>query len=77
MFIHSKFPSTEIAIHGIKNEGTTGRFEVKIGGRIIHSKAGGKVGKAENSEERNNIVLAIKNVLASRYVDFSITGNAS
>ena len=74
MYLHTKFPSTEILIHGVKNEGVTGRFEVTVGDRLIHSKASGS-GKAESTEERDNIVLAIKNVLASRYVDFSITGN--
>ena len=58
MFLTEKFDDEELEISCIPDPGTTGNFEVKLDGVLIHSKKAGK-GKAESQAEKDAIADAI------------------
>ena len=45
------------------SSGTTGNFEITLGGKLVHSKKGG-AGKCESDKERAAVVAAIEAALA-------------
>jgi len=72
-FCRAEFPGLEQKGH-IKwtlneDSGTTGNFEVKLNGELIHSKKSGGKGRCQEAAERDAVLGKIKQALLAAKVD--------
>lgn len=64
MSIEDAVGADKIKVEALGDKGTTGRFEVLVGGQLIHSKATKGQGKCEAAAEKDAVIAAVKAALA-------------